>query len=190
MAEGFLVAYSQSNPGDQVDVLDLFAEDLPAFDLAAANAKYKMMHGKEHSRQEEQVWQGILNVIDRFKSADKYILAVPMWNFSIPYRLKQYIDIIVQPGQTFTVNEQGGYEGLAGGKPVLAIYARGGEYTPGSEAEAFDAQKKYVEQMLAFIGLTDIRSIVVEPTLASGPEVAVKKRQDAIARAQELAGTF
>jgi FMN-dependent NADH-azoreductase len=190
VAEAFLDAYKKSNPADEVDVLALFNEELPAFDLAAANAKYKIMHGKDHSPEDEQVWQGILDVIERFKSADKYVLATPMWNFSIPYRLKQYIDIIVQPGQTFTVNEQGGYEGLAGGKPVLAIYARGGEYPAGSEAEAFDLQKRYIEQILGFMGLTDLESIVIEPTLAAGPDVAAQKRAGAITRAQELARTF
>lgn len=190
VAGAFLDAYKQSNPADEVDVLDIFEEELPAFDLSAANAKYKIMHGEEHSPEDEKVWQGVLDVIARFKSADKYVLATPMWNFSIPYRLKQYIDIIVQPGQTFTVNEQGAYEGLAGGKPVLVVYARGGEYPAGSEAEAFDLQKRYVEQILGFIGLTDVRSIVIEPTLAGGPQLADQKKADAITRAREMAAKF
>jgi len=190
VADAFVEAYKTAHPTDQIDTLDLFTDKLPAFDFAAASAKYKIMHGKDHSAEDKQVWQGVLAVIERFKSADKYVLAAAMWNFSIPYRLKQYIDIIVQPGQTFTVNEQGAYEGLAGGKPVFVAYARGGEYKPGTGAEAFDLQKRYVEQILGFIGLTDIQSVLVEPTLAGGPEVAQQKKKEAIVEAKRLAEAF
>ncbi|MBP1740722.1 MAG: hypothetical protein H6Q48_3015, partial [Deltaproteobacteria bacterium] len=40
-----------------------------------------------------------------------------------------------------------------------------------------------------FIGFTDIRTLIVEPTLA-GPDVAKKKRDEAIAKAKEMAKTF
>ncbi len=43
----------------------------------------------------------------------------------VRYRLKQNIDILVQPGHTFAVTEQG-YEGLLGGRPVFVAYARAG----------------------------------------------------------------
>ena len=189
-ADAFVEAYGKAHPGDNVKTVDIFKESLPAFDFEAASAKYKIMHGKEHSQEDRQTWDRIVSVIEEFKSADKYVMAVPMWNFSIPYRLKQYVDIIVQPGQTFTVGEDGGYEGLVKDKPVFIAYARGGEYPPGTEQEAFDLQKKYLELILAFVGLTDIRSVTVEPTLAGGPDVAGRKRSEAIEKARQMAKDF
>ena len=190
VADAFVDAYSRKHPEDEVDVFDLFKQHIPAFDFQAASAKYKIMHGKEHSQKERKIWHEIVSIIDRFKSADKYIMAVPMWNFSIPYRLKQYIDVIVQPSYTFAVREDGNYEGLVKGKPVFVAYARGGEYLPGTEAEGFDLQKKYLELMLSFMGLTDIRSVTIEPTLAGGPELAKQRRTEAIKKATQLASNF
>ena len=46
-------------------------------------------------------WAGVRAIVDRFKSADKLLISVPMWNFGIPYALKHYIDVITQPGLTF-----------------------------------------------------------------------------------------
>ena len=189
-ADAFVEAYRKAHPADSIKTVDVFKESLPAFDFEAASAKYKIMHGKEHSQKDRQTWDRIISVIEEFKSADKYVFAVPMWNFSIPYRLKQYIDIIVQPGQTFAVSEDGGYEGLVKGKPVFIAYARGGEYPPDTEQEAFDLQKKYLELILAFVGLTDIRSVTVEPTLAGGPDVAGQKRSEAIEKARQMAKDF
>jgi FMN-dependent NADH-azoreductase len=190
VADAFLDSYRQSHPDDKVEILELFEKELPPFDLPAVTAKYKIMHAKEHSADDQKIWARVVSIIEEFKSADKYVLAVPMWNFSIPYRLKQYIDILVQPGLTFTVTEDGGYDGLVKDKSVFIAYARGGEYPEGTPAEAFDLQKKYLELILGYMGLTDIRSVVVGPTLAAGPDVARKKREQAAEQARKMAGEF
>ena len=190
VADAFVDAYTRNHPKDEIKVIDIFKKPLPAFDLAAATAKYKIMHGQEHSEQDRRIWAQIVSVIDEFKSADKYVLAVPMWNFSIPYRLKQYIDIIVQPTYTFSVAKDGSYQGLVKHKPIFVAYARGGEYRPGTNSDAFDLQKKYLELILGFIGFTDIRSVVAEPTLAAGPDVAKQKQDGAIEEARQIAEEF
>ena len=190
VADAFIGSYCQNHPDDAVETVDIFQKELPAFDLPAVTAKYKVMHAKEHSEQDRQIWSEIVSVIDEFKSADKYVVALPMWNFSIPYRMKQYIDIIVQPGQTFTVDSDGNYEGLVKDKPIFIAYSSGGQHPIGSEAEAFDLQKRYFELVLGYIGFTDIRRVIVEPTLASGPDVGRQKREEAIEEAKKMAVAF
>ncbi len=190
VADAFVESYLQTNQNDNIMTIDIFKKPLPAFNFRAASAKYKIMHGEEHSPEDQEIWGEIVSVIDEFKSADKYIMAVPMWNFSIPYRLKQYIDVIVQPGYTFSVDQDGNYEGLVTGKPVFITYARGGEYTHDTNKEAFDLQKKYLELILAFIGFSDIRSVVVEPTLAGGVDITKQRLAEAIEKASKMAKEF
>lgn len=190
ITQAFLNAYSQAHPDDDVTTLDVFHDDLPAFDFDAVSAKYKIMHGQDHTEDDKRVWGAVVAIIEQFKAADKYVVATPMWNFSIPYRLKHYIDILVQPGLTFTVAEDGNYQGLVTDKPVFIAYARGGAYPSGTEMEAFDLQKKYLELILGFIGFTDIRSVIVEPTLMEGPEAAAKSKDAALAQAREMAKSF
>jgi FMN-dependent NADH-azoreductase len=189
VANAFVSAYKKVNPSDDVSTLNLFTKDLPAFDGLAVQAKYTILHGLKHTPEELAAWKKVEELIAEFKSADKYVMAVPMWNFGIPYRLKQYLDIIVQPGYTFSFSPKEGYKGLVLGKPVLVAYSRGGAYPKGSAEEAFDLQTKYFQLALGFIGFTDIRTLVVEPTLA-GPDVAKQKREEAIAKAKEMALKF
>lgn len=163
-ADAFVAAYKIGHPGDTVETLNVFHADLPVFDGAALEAKYAIMHGQEHTSQQRLAWSSVEAVIAQFKRADKYLVAVPMWNFGIPYRLKQYIDVLVQPGYTFGIDANG-YKGLVTGRPATVVYARGGEYPPGTPGEAYDLQKRYMELILGFIGFTDIRTIVVGPTL-------------------------
>ncbi|MHC5179239.1 MAG: FMN-dependent NADH-azoreductase, partial [Planctomycetota bacterium] len=169
VASAFLESYQQSHPDDTIETFNLFEADLPSFDGLKVQAKYTILHGKDHNPEERQAWDAVEKVIAHFKEADKYVVSLPMWNFGIPYRLKQYIDILVQPGYTFTADENG-YEGLMKDKPIVVVYARGGAYVTGSEYEAFDLQKKYMELVLGFMGFQNGLSIVVEPTMHGAPD--------------------
>jgi FMN-dependent NADH-azoreductase len=189
VADAFVAAYKQTNPKDEVVSMNLFKKDLPAFDGLTVQAKYTILHGLKHTPEELAAWKTVEDIIAEFKSADKYVMAVPMWNFGIPYRLKQYLDILVQPTYTFSFSPKEGYKGLVLGKPIVVAYSRGGAYPKGTADEAFDLQTKYFQLILGFIGFTDIRALIVEPTLA-GPDVAKQKREETIAKAREMAKTF
>ena len=190
VADAFVETYKQKHPDDKIVTLNIFKEKLPAFDGLAVQAKYTILHGQKHSKEELQAWKKVEKIIEQFKSADKYVLAVPMWNFGIPYRLKQYIDILVQPGYTFSYSPETGYKGLVAGKPLLAVYARGGEYPAGSPAEAFDMQTKYLQLILGFIGFTNVRSVIIEPTLQGSAEAIEAKVQQAAIVAKKIAENF
>lgn len=170
VAESFVDEYKKTHPGDTVDTIDLWDRDLPRFDGDIINAKYNILHGRDHTEEEREAWRAVEKVIYDFIDADKYVFSLPMWNFSIPYTLKHYIDVLVQPGYTFTYDPEKGYEGTVTGKPATVVCARGGAYGPGSGGEGLDYQKTYMEQILGFIGFTDIRSILVEPTLMLAPD--------------------
>jgi FMN-dependent NADH-azoreductase len=190
VADAFVEAYKVNHSEDEVEIIDVFKAAIIRFDGLAVQAKYTILHGKSHTKREAQAWKKVEAVIEHFKSADKYVLATAMWNFGIPYRLKQYIDILVQPGYTFSYSPASGYQGLVKAKPLMAIYARGGEYKTGTGGEAFDMQKKYIELIFGFMGFENIKSIVIEPTLAGGPEVADAKVQEAIDKAKQQAVDF
>jgi FMN-dependent NADH-azoreductase len=190
VADAFVDSYKESHAGSEVLTMDLFTKELPDFDGLAVQAKYTILHGEKHSQEELDAWKAVEAVIEEFKGADKYLFAVPMWNFGVPYRLKQYIDILLQPSYTFSYTPEEGYTGLVTGKPAFVTYSRGGEYPAGTDSEVYDFQKRYFETVLGFIGFTEIQSVVIEPTLMGGPETAAEKRNQAIAEAKKAAVGF
>lgn len=187
VAQAYIEAYKKSHPGDIVDILDLWKTELPVFDGDVINAKYAILHGEQHSEVQKKAWEAVEDVIANFKTADQYLISLPMWNFGIPYRLKHYIDVLVQPGYTFSFSPDEGYKGLVTDKRAVLVYARGGAYGPGTGAEAMDYQKSYMEQILKFIGFTDIQPVVIEPTLMVAPEEKTKIIKAAIEEAQKIA---
>jgi len=186
ITKAFLEAYQKAHPQDEVDKLDLWTAKLPPFDGDTINAKYRILHGQEHTSREAAAWNDVVAIVDRFRRADKYVFSIPMWNFGIPYKLKHYIDVITQPGLSFSFSPQEGYKGLVTGKSAVVIYARGGEYSANATVAALDYQKPYIEMWLGFIGFTDIRPIVIEPTL-SAPDAVQQTEVSAIEHAEGLA---
>ena len=188
VARAFLDEYSKANPGDSVQVIDLWNKDLPPFNEDRLNAKYSLMHGQNPTPAEQEAWKVIESLFREFNEADKYVFSVPMWNFGFPYTLKHYIDLITQPGLAWSHTPEEGFKGLVQGK-VLAIYAAGGSYQAGSETEAFDLQKPSFESWLGFIGLTEVVRLVVEPTLAP-PDDLLALEDKLMEEARRLAQDF
>jgi len=79
------------------------------------------------------------------------------------------------------------YRGLVAGKRVAIIAARSGDYTPGSGNTRPDFQQPFLEAWLRFIGIADIATVAVQPTVASLEKVAAASeaaREQAIAIAR------
>jgi len=170
VAQSFIGAFQDADAKNEVDTLDLWDFQLPEFDGDRINAKYKVLHEENPTNEEAKAWDEISKIVALFKDADSYLFSIPMWNFSIPYKLKHFIDVIIQPGLTFNFSPETGYQGLVTGKPVTVIYARGGEYSS-TETIAMDFQKTYMEMILGFIGFQDIKTIMVEPTLTDSQSI-------------------
>jgi len=99
--------------------------------------------------------------LDDFLAADVIVVGAPMYNFSIPSQLKAWIDRIAVKGKTFRYTENGP-EGLAKGKKVIIVSARGGIYSAGSQAAAMDFQENYLRSVFGFLGITDIEFVRAE----------------------------
>jgi len=112
--------------------------------------------------------------LQQFLDADVVVIGAPFYNFSIPSTLKAWIDRVAVAGRTFRYTEAGP-EGMAGGKKVVIVSGRGGQYGDASPA---DFQEAYLRQVFGFIGVTD-----VEIVRAEGVAYSPQHRADALAAA-------
>jgi FMN-dependent NADH-azoreductase len=164
VSEALLDALRERRVDVEVEVLDLFNENLPT--LAGDNiaTKYTLMHGQPIDRTHVKSWRAIEILIAGFLAADAYLISTPMWNFGIPYALKYYIDCIVQPGYLFRLNELHLPVPLVHGKKMVCVTTRGGDYSVDSPMRALDFQEPYLRTIFGFVGITDIEFVSVEAT--------------------------
>lgn len=187
VAHAFIEAYRAAHADASVATLDLWHTPLPEFDGAAMQAKYAGLAGTPLSDEQRDVWSAIHALARPLHDADTVLLSVPLWNFSIPYKLKHFIDAVSQKDVLFSFDEKG-FGGLLRGKRAVVVYARGLDYAKEAftPAESFDFQKPYVEAWLRFVGIDDIEAVVVEKTLF-GPELDTAARREACASAEAMA---
>jgi len=112
-----------------------------------------------------------------FANADTYIIASPMYNFSVTAALKTYIDSVARAGISFQYTENGPI-GLLKNKKAYVIITTGG--TP--LHSPVDHVTGYLTTFLNFLGITDI-------TFVNADQIMVNQEQ-AISNAKELISTF
>jgi len=152
-------------PAFDVDHLDLSKISLPDFDEVAVAAKYAVFAGETLTPEQSRVWQGIEQHIQRFRSAAAIVLAVPVWNFGVPYKLKHYIDVITQPKQCFTWSPAEGYQSLMPEKPAFIFSSSASDYSAGSGNEPDDFCMAYLQRWLTVYMNCAVQSISDAPTV-------------------------
>ncbi|HEX6232111.1 MAG TPA: NAD(P)H-dependent oxidoreductase [Jiangellaceae bacterium] len=185
LADVLVSAYLEANPEDVVEHWDLWDGSLPDFGPNAAHAKMAVFGGQEFTAEQAAKWHEIESTFARFNRADRYLFSVPMWNAGVPYILKQFIDVVSQPGMIFGFDPEQGYSGLLEGKRAAVIYTSGVYGEGRGPAFGNDFQVPYFEDWLRWAGVTDIETVHFRPNLATNDAEA--GRHAAQDRAREVA---
>ena len=160
---------------------DLVAKPLPpmsAEDLVG-------VHGSHDPAQRESLAAHLATsaeLIDELGAADTLVIGVPMYNFSVPSYLKQWIDYVCRAGVTFRYGEHGP-EGLTGMTRAVIVTSSGGTTIGG----AADFASTYVEHICRFLGIESVHHIDASGSKRD-PDAAIDRARQDIARlADQLA---
>lgn len=178
LANTFMEEYIKHNPDDEIITLDLYKENIRALD---SEMLYNMQNGiKDEVYQQAQL----------FASADKYVIAAPMWNLTVPSILISYFSYVAYRGISFRYTETG-VEGLLNDKPrkVMHIVTRGGLYSRGPEAKN-ELGDRYIRAIMEFMGINDVQTLAVELLEVLQGEELEKALAKGHAEARQLAQKF
>ena len=100
-ARVFIDRFRQARPDWDIDVMNLWRDHLPEFEGYVLEAKYARINGRAFTDSQRDAFAVTERIALRFALADRVLISTPMWNFGIPYKLKQWIDVITQPGLAF-----------------------------------------------------------------------------------------
>lgn len=188
IARVFTETYAEHHPGAELDHWDLWDGSLPDF-AEGAKAKMTVFGGGTPDGEQRRAWAQARAAFERFTAADRVLFSVPMWNGGIPYVLKQFIDVVSQPGWIFGVDVVEGYQHLLADRDIrVAVIYTSAVWGPALGPEfGRDFQSTYFDDWLRWTGLTDVSDIRFHPTLTGDREA---EDAAALARARDLAKTF
>lgn len=180
VTSAYLDAFTKKNPDCLIETLDIWNAKLPELNKNVIDAKYAGLNATKLNKKQSQSWESIKKIADQFHRADLILFSIPMWNFGIPYKLKQLIDLISHKDILFTFDE-GCFDGMLINKKAVLISARGVNYATGTSTpeSEFDFQNSYMLMWLRFIGITDVEIFKVEQTLF-GRAAALQAENDTI----------
>lgn len=167
-ARVFLDGFHKARPDWDIDVVDVWRERMPEFTGAIVEAKYARMKAQAFTEAQRDSFAEAERMALRFSLADRVLISTPMWNFGIPYKLKQWFDIIVQPGLTFRFDPSQGYFPLLKDRPTLVIIASGSDFATSMNRGRIDMATPYLREILRFIGISNVRFVPIGPT--TGPQ--------------------
>ncbi len=178
LSESLLTDYQATHPDTVVTTLDLYANPprfLTSDDLSA------LFSGADSD---------IRRTAQQFAAADRYLIAAPMWNLSLPAILKAYIDHVMLAGVTFKYTANGPV-GLLSDKGKKAVYcvARGGSYSQ-PPTNAFENGERYLKTVFGFMGIDDFSTVSCENTNVLTGDARAAAVSEAISRAAQAATSF
>jgi len=159
LTQQIVEAWKASHADTQVDYLDLVADAPGHFTMDAMAPRTGQTDGLNEAQQRENAVSERL--VSQFLAADVVVIGAPLYNFSVPSQLKAWIDRIAQPGRTFRYTAEGP-QGLAKGKTVVIASTRGGVYSTSEVGRAMEHQESYLQTVLGFFGIFDVRIVRAE----------------------------
>lgn len=111
----------------------------------------------ERSEAQQQIVDFADSLIQEVQEADILVIAMPMYNFSVPTMLKSWFDHVARAGVTFAYTENGP-KGLLRDKQAYLVTAMGGTHEPGQS----DFVRPYLQLLMRFIGIEDIRFVTAQ----------------------------
>ena len=157
-------------------VLNLYNEDIPEL-TAETLPLYGSVYDEKSSlsKREQQILARRAELIEQFKAADRLIIAMPMHNFTVTSRLKDYVDNIIMGGQTFQFSENGP-QGLMGGHKALLVQSSGSVYSTGPLAP-WEQSYPFLRTVFGMLGFDSTDIVRAEGTMDPhiGPDVAVER---------------
>ena len=160
LTRDFALAWKQAQPGGQIIYRDLGHNPVPLVTETFIAAVYTPPDARSPELRAAVATSDQL--ICELETAAEYVFGVPMYNFSVPAGFKAYIDQIVLPGRTYTMDESGRKKGLLHGKKATVITSSGWVYRNGSPLAAYNHQESWIRIILGFIGVSNVDFVVAD----------------------------
>ncbi|EOQ34386.1 MULTISPECIES: FMN-dependent NADH-azoreductase [Bacillus] len=183
----FLESYTEFIPNNEtIEQINLYDDVVPMIDKTVLSAWEKQGTEQELTGEEQKVTERMSEILQQFKSANTYVIVLPLHNFNIPSKLKDYMDNIMIARETFKYTETGSVGLLKDGRRMLVIQASGGIYTNDDWYTEVEYSHKYLKAMFNFLGIEDYQIVRAQGTAVLDPnevlQNAYKEVEEAASR--------
>ena len=161
LASAFFGKLIELKPEVELINVDLYDDKPPFFSYELYKRVWYPVFNSEYepNKAEEMSTNYADAQIEKFNDADILVLTMPMWNYSVPAIMKAWIDQVLLPGKTFSINKEEGINGLHKIKRIVLLVSSGAAY---KEDDDRDALSRQVRHAFEFVGINEIDVVWAE----------------------------
>lgn len=155
----FIDNWKAKHPADLFVYREVGIDVIPPIDEPWIASAFK--EPSERTEAQRNVLRLSDELVGELKDNDIYVIATPMYNWSIPSGLKAYIDQIMRINETWKFKSgipDGDYVGLLQGKKMFILSSRGDTgYAMHEKNEKMNFQTTYLQFIFQMLGVHDSR---------------------------------
>lgn len=164
LADQVVTAWQRAHPGGRVRQRHLARAPIPQISQETITGFYTPPEAMTDDLRAATALSDQL--IGELQAAETLLLAVPIYNFSVPAALKAWIDQVTRIGHTFAY-ENGAFSGLVATRRAIVVCAYGAEgYLVGEPFAQANFLEPYLRFLLAFLGIEEVEVVSIQATTA------------------------
>jgi len=147
----FLSKLSQDVTANELEVLNLYDENIPRLDSGMLRLFRKQSAQEKLTEIEQETADRMAELMAQFKRCKRVVIVMSMHNFNIPSKLKDYMDNILIARETFKYTEDGSVGLMTDNRKILTLQSSGSVYTNQDRYTPLELSHFYLEAMFGEI---------------------------------------
>ncbi|MEQ1074471.1 MULTISPECIES: FMN-dependent NADH-azoreductase [Acinetobacter] len=151
MQNYFIEQWQRLNSNEKMTIINLSEIDIPSLDGSMLNLFSKQIAGLKLDDLEQDLMIRMNQILLQFKAHHRIVIAMPMHNFNITAKLKDYMDNILIARETFRYTENGSIGLMTDDRKVFLLQSSGGIYVDHERYTPLEFSQMYLREMFTNI---------------------------------------
>ncbi|HBY89306.1 MAG: FMN-dependent NADH-azoreductase [Ruoffia tabacinasalis] len=144
----FLALYKERFGDENLTVINIYDTDIPKIEKnSLIDVWNKQQNNEILTESEKEVSLQSSSLLDEFKDHKRIVIVLPLHNFNIPSKLKDYLDNILIARETFKYTESGSVGLMSDDRNLLIIQSSGSIYTNNDRYSPLEFSYYYLKEM-------------------------------------------
>ncbi len=162
----FFEKFNEKFDKNELTIINLYDMDVPKIEMNGLLGIWeKQMNGEELLENEKMIIEKSQKILSQFKEHHRIVITTPLHNFNITSKLKDYIDNILLPNETFKYTETGSVGLMTDNYKILLLQASGSIFTNNDRYTPMEFTHYYLKSLFEeFMGFDKFYIVRAEGT--------------------------
>lgn len=151
LQQHFIKGVQEKYPNNEITIFNLYQQEIPRLDCTDKGLFTAWNTEDTKNAQIISTQQTHQKLLSQFLSHHRVVITLPVHNFNIPSRLKDYLDNVMIAGKAFRYVHNGSVPLLTDDRKLMVLQASGSIYTQNDRYTNLDFSVQYLKEIFTNI---------------------------------------